>query len=133
MHDFGGEQFGVFAFGFDFFENQLRLAIREADNRAFVDIRRHRERPVRIAGTCGTHDGNPVVLVEHREFERVVEKVVVVFDVQVLVVHFVSGEAAQFVKDVPFGAGDVEVAADGLPSADFAGFYIKFRTAVEHH
>ena len=73
------------------------------------------------------------MLVEHREFERVVEKVVVVFDVQVLVVHFVSGEAAQFVKDVAFGAGDVEVTADGLPSADFAGFYIKFRTAVEHH
>ena len=73
------------------------------------------------------------MFIEHRELKRVVEKVVVVFDVQVLVVNFVGGEAAQFVKDVPFGAGDVEVAADGLPSADFAGFYIKFRTAVEHH
>ena len=73
------------------------------------------------------------MLVEHWEFKGVVEKVFVVLDVQVLVVNFVGGEAAQFVKDVAFGTSDVEVTADGLPSADFAGFYIKFRTAVEHH
>ena len=73
------------------------------------------------------------MLVEHRKLKGVVEKVVVVFDVQVLVVHFVSGEAAQFVKDVAFGTSDVEVTADGLPSANLAGFHMKFRTAVEYN
>ena len=133
MHDFGGKLFGAFAFGLDFFENQLRLTIREADHRTFINIRRHGERAVGVACSCCTHDGNSVVLVEHWEFKGVVEKVVVVFDVQVLVVNFVGGEAAQFVKDVPFGAGDVEVASDGLPSANLAGFHMKFRTAVEYN
>ena len=72
------------------------------------------------------------MFVEHRELKRIVDEVLVVLDVQVLVVHFVGGDAAQLVEDVSLGTGDVEVAADRLPTADFARFNMKILTAVEH-
>ena len=73
------------------------------------------------------------MFVEHRKFKCVVEEIVVVLDVQVLVVNFVSGETAQFVEDVACGTGDMEIATDGFPAANLARFHIKIRTAVEHH
>ena len=72
------------------------------------------------------------MLVEHREFECIVEEVVVVLDVQVLVINFVGGDAAQFVKHIAFGACHMEVASDGLPTANLTGFHMEISTAVEH-
>ena len=125
--------FASLTFGLDLFDNQSGFAIREANNGAFVNIRRHRERTIRVAGARGTYNRDSVVFIEHRKFERVIEEILVVLDTQILVINFVSGNAAEFIKNVSFSTGHMEVTANGFPATNLAGIHIEFITAIEHH
>ena len=133
MLNFRRKLYALFAFFLNALHNQLRFTIRQAHNRAFVNIRRHRQRSIRITSTRRTHNRNPVMFIKHREFKRVIEEVLVVLDIQVLVVDFVCRNTTQFIKNVALGTRHVEITANRFPAANLTGIHMQVRTTIKNN
>ena len=133
VDDLGVEPVDAAALVHDAVHDGIGLAVRKADHRPDFDIRRHHDGTVKAAFSRRTDNRCPVMLVEHRELERVHEEVFVVRDIQVLVVDLVRRPAVEFVHDAPRSAGHAERTAQGLPAANLDGGQVEIHATVERN
>ena len=105
----------------DTFKNCPRVAISKAHLHAFFDIRRHDYGTIFVTGYRSTHDVNSIALVEQREFQRVVNEVFVILDIQIAVIDFISGLAIQFIQHRSPCFCHYKFTAKGFPANHMGG------------
>ena len=117
----------------DTIHNRTWIPVGNAHHRTNIHIRRHIEGTVRIAGYGRTQYCRVIMFIKQREFQCIVEKILVVINIQIFTVHIIRRNAVQFLQERSLRFCDMKLPAKRFPSRHFDGIHMEILTAVKHN
>lgn len=85
-----------------------------------------------IAGHGRPQDGRIIMFIKERKFQRVIEKIFVIFYIQIFVVNIIRRNAVQLLQQRALGLCDMKFPARRFPSSHFDRIHMEILSPVKH-